>query len=168
MASIVEMVDNYGRYRRDVLNLQASENFLCSHVKMALGTDLGGRYSHVMPDGRNAYGGTEMIENIFNETERNIKTLYGSKFAEIRPLGGHIAAEISLLSTIQKNDTIMAISEENGGYTGYMENYLPNMLGFKTEFIPYSEEKQEIDYDSFEKKATEIKPKAVVLGQSFL
>ncbi|EEZ92437.1 MAG: Glycine hydroxymethyltransferase [Candidatus Parvarchaeum acidiphilum ARMAN-4] len=167
MASIVEMVDNYGRYRRDVLNLQASENFLCSHVKMALGTDLGGRYSHVMPDGRNAYGGTEMIENIFNETERNIKTLYGSKFAEIRPLGGHIAAEISLLSTIQKNDTIMAISEENGGYTGYMENYLPNMLGFKTEFIPYSEEKQEIDYDSFEKKATEIKPKAVVLGQSF-
>ena len=167
MASIVEMVDNYGRYRRDVLNLQASENFLCSHVKMALGTDLGGRYSHVMPDGRNAYGGTEMIENIFNETERNIKTLYGSKFAEIRPLGGHIAAEISLLSTIQKNDTIMAISEEYGGYTGYMENYLPNMLGFKTEFIPYSEEKQEIDYDSFEKKATEIKPKAVVLGQSF-
>lgn len=168
MASIIEMVDNYGRYRRDVLNLQASENFLCSHVKMALGTDLGGRYSHVMPDGRNAYGGTEMIENIFNETEKAIKTLYNSKFAEIRPVGGHIAAEVALLSTVKKNDAIMAIAEENGGYTGYMENYLPQMFGFKTELIPYNEEKQEIEYDLFEKKALEIKPAAVVLGQSFI
>ncbi len=168
MASIVEMVDNYERFRRDVLSLQASENFICSHVKMALGTDLGGRYSHVMPDGRNAYGGTDMIEGIFRESEKNVKTLYGAKYAEIRPLGGHIAAEISLLSTIDKNDTIMAIGEEHGGYTGYMNDYLPAMLSFKTELIPFSDQKQEIDYDALEKKVLEIKPKVMVLGQSFV
>ncbi len=168
MGSIVSMIDNYERYRRNVLNLQASENFVCSHVKMALGSDMAGRYSHIMPDGRNAYGGTSMLEDIFKETERTIKSLYGVKHAEVRPLGGHIAAEISLLSTMGKGDTLMAISEENGGYTGYMQAYLPDMLGFKYEEIPYSAETQEIKYDEFEKKALEIKPKVVILGQSFI
>lgn len=167
MSSITDMVDSYERFRRNVLNMQASENFVCSHVKMALGSDMAGRYSHVMPDGRNAYGGTSMLEDIFKESERNIKTLYGAKNAEIRPIGGHIAAEIALLSTMSRGDTLMAISEENGGYTGYMQGYLPDMYGYKYEEIPFNAETQEINYEAFEKKIMEIKPKAVVLGQSF-
>jgi glycine hydroxymethyltransferase len=168
MASLVEMIDSYERFRRDVLNLQASENFICSHVKMAMGSDLGARYSHIMPDGRNAYGGTELIEKIFQETENAIKTLYKTKYAEIRPLGGHIAAEIALLSLVKKNATIMAIPEESGGYTGYMSGYLPDMYSFNTAMIPYNDESQEIDYENFEKKAAEAKPEAVILGQSFI
>jgi Glycine/serine hydroxymethyltransferase len=168
MGSITDMVDNYERFRRNVLNMQASENFVCSHVKMALGSDMAGRYSHVMQDGRNAYGGTSMLEDIFKESERNVKTLYGAKHVEIRPLGGHIAAEIALLSTMSRGDTLMAISEANGGYTGYMQGYLPDMYGYKYEEIPYNGETQEINYEEFEKKIVDMKPKVVILGQSFL
>ncbi len=168
MAAIEDIINNYERFRRDVLNMQASENFLCSHVRMALGSDLAGRYSHIMPDGRNAYGGTSMIEEIFKESEQNIKTLYSAKYAEIRPIGGHIAAEISILSTMKKGESLMAISEENGGYTGYLQAYIPDMFGLKYEEIPYNSDAQEINYDDFSKKIKEVNPSVVILGQSFI
>ncbi len=167
MAPMVDIVDRYERFRRNVLNLQASENFICSHVRMALGSDLAARYSHIMPDGRNAYGGTEKIEEIYHEAESSIKTLFKSKFAEIRPTGGHIAAEICILSSVNKGGTFMAIPEEFGGYTGYMQSYLPDMFSMKYEPIPYNDITQEIKYDELEKRAKEVKPEAIVLGQSF-
>ena len=168
MAPMVDIVDRYERYRRNVLNLQASENFICSHVRMALGSDLAARYSHIMPDGHNAYGGTDKIEEIYTESEVSVKALFKSKFAEIRPTGGHIAAEICILSSVKKGGTLMAIPEEYGGYTGYMQPYLPDLYSMKYEPIPYNGETQEIIYDEFEAKAKEVKPQAIVLGQSFL
>ena len=167
MTSITELVDKYERFRRNVLNLQASENYACPHVRMALGSDLASRYSHIMPDGTNAYGGTQFTDQIYRETQETIKKLYGAKYAEIRPLGGHIAAEISLMSTVKKGGTIMAIDEIHGGYTGYMKGYLPEMFGFRSEVIPYIPETQEIDYDAFNRDAMKLKPDAIVLGQSF-
>ena len=167
MTSITELVDKYERFRRNVLNLQASENYACPHVRMALGSDLASRYAHIMPDGSNAYGGTQFTDEILRETQETIKKLYGAKYAEVRPLGGHIAAEISLMCSVKKGGTIMAIDEIHGGYTGYMKGYLPDILGFKSEMIPYIPEKQEIDYDGLNRNAMKIKPDAIVLGQSF-
>jgi glycine hydroxymethyltransferase len=167
MAPMVDIVDRYERFRRNVLNMQASENFICSHVRMALGSDLAARYSHIMPDGHNAYGGTEKIEEIYKEAETSIRNLFHAKFTEIRPTGGHIAAEISILSTVSKGGVIMAIPEEFGGYTGYMQPYIPDMFSMKYEPIPYNGDTQEIIYDEMDKKAKELKPQAIVLGQSF-
>ena len=167
MTSITELVDKYERFRRNVLNLQASENYTCSHVRMALGSDLASRYAHIMPDGTNAYGGTQFTDQIYSETQETVKKLYGAKYAEIRPLGGHIAAEISLLCSVKKGGTIMAIDEIHGGYTGYMKGYLPEMFGYRSEIIPYIPETQEIDYDALNRDAMKIKPDAIVLGQSF-
>ncbi len=167
MTSITELVDRYGRFRSNVLNLQASENYICPHVRMALGSDLGSRYAHIMPDGNNAYGGTSLTDEIYKETQDSIKKLYNSQFAEVRPIGGHVAAEIALLISVKRGGKIMAIDENHGGYTGYMKGYLPEMFGFSSGMIPYIQEKQEIDYERLEKEALTYRPDAIVLGQSF-
>ncbi|MGP6220864.1 serine hydroxymethyltransferase [Caldiplasma sukawensis] len=167
MDRIIDLLDKYERYRRNVINLQASENYLCPHARLALGSDLGSRYSHVMNNGINAYGGTDLIEEIKTKTENSIKALYSARFAEIRPPGAHIAAEMAILSTVKTNGKIMAIDEKDGGYTGYSDEYLGNMLSYKYSSIPYDNNIQEIDYEALERKAAGERPDAIILGQSF-
>lgn len=167
MERMIDLLDKYERYRRNVINLQASENYLCPHARLALGSDLGSRYSHIMTNGINAYGGTDLIEEIRLQTENSIKTLFSARFAEIRPPGAHIAAEISIISTVKINGKIMAIDESDGGYTGYEDEYLGKMLSYKYSSIPYDRKIQEIDYEALERKASEERPDAIILGQSF-
>ncbi|MEM0158137.1 MAG: serine hydroxymethyltransferase [Thermoplasmataceae archaeon] len=166
MSNILGLVREHSRFRSQCLNLQASENVLSEAVLSALGSDLASRYSLVQ-DGVDAYGGTEYTVKILEETERLARELFGSKFAEVRPIGGHIAAQATLLSVLKKRDNMMSIAERDGGYTGYQNAYLPKMFGFQNYEIPYNPETQEIDFSKLEKLAKIVNPKVFVLGQSF-
>lgn len=166
MTDVMDIVKNHNSYRAGTLNLQVSENVMSPKAREALGSDMASRYSLVM-DGEDAYGGTRYSTELLAHVERLACDVYGARYAEVRTIGGHVAAEAVLLALIRKKESIMAIAEKNGGYTGYAQGYLPNMFGFQSYYIPFSGEKQEIDIQSFEKIMDEISPKIIVLGQSF-
>ncbi|WP_188681181.1 aminotransferase class I/II-fold pyridoxal phosphate-dependent enzyme [Thermogymnomonas acidicola] len=166
MSSILDLVDRHDKFRASALNLQASENVVSPNVRKAMSSDLISRYS-LEQDGDDAYGGTRFAREILHQVEGEVSSLFGFRFAEVRPIGGHIAAEIALLATVRRRENIMAIYEEDGGYTGYVRGFLPDILGFQSYRIPYSRERQEIDYTALEKSVSNISPRAIVLGQSF-
>ena len=156
-------IEKYDEYRKNVLNMQASENVLSPNAKRALSSDMASRYS-LKIDNYNAYGGTLYFDELLKLLENNVKKLFGSKFSESRPLSGHIASEISLLSIINKNKNAIAISEEDGGYPGYANNNLEDIIGFKSYKMPYKN--FNIDYDNLEKSIKTNNIGTVILGQS--
>ncbi len=156
-------IEKYDEYRKNTLNMQASENVLSPNAKRALSSDMASRYS-LKIDNYNAYGGTLYFDELLKLLENNVKKLFGSKFSESRPLSGHIASEISLLSIINKNKNAIAISEEDGGYPGYANNNLEDIIGFKSYKMPYKN--FNIDYDNLEKSIKTNNIGTVILGQS--
>ncbi len=159
----LDLIRKYDEYRESTLNLQASENVLSPNAKKALSSDMASRYS-LFVNGYNAYGGTKYFDELIEFNEKNIKKLFNAMFCESRPLSGHISAEISLLSLLQDNRKIMAISDENGGYPGYFHNNLEKMFDFNSYEIPYNN--FSIDYELLSRKVKETKPSIIVLGQS--
>ncbi len=166
LASIIDLVRKYDVYRMQTLNLQASENRVSPDVKEALSSDLASRYSHVMEDGNNSYGGASIFEQIFNDAKKNVEKLFHVKHAEIRPIGGHIAVIAAIKSLTEKGDTVYSIGPEGGGYPGYLDAYIPEMLSLRMENIPFKPDVQEIDYDAFASAAKRRRPNLIVLGQS--
>jgi glycine hydroxymethyltransferase len=168
MSGILEYVRKHDEYRKSVLNLQASENILSPDVRSALSSDLNSRYSLIEDgNGENAYGGTQYSEKILEATTKLAMDVFRSKFAEVRPMGGHIAAMVALLSITRRRGNIMAISEKHGGYTGYAQGFLPDILSLHSYEIPYDGESQSVDLDMLEKAMKHVQPAAILLGQSF-
>ena len=147
----LKMIEENDSYRSSCLNLQASENCLSPDVKRALSSDLGSRYSHLMKNGINSYGGTSIFEEIYSVAKKNTAELFGSKYAEIRPVGGHIAVLAALLSTSRRGQKAAAIGEKYGGYPGYSSKYIGKLLDLDFIEIPCNDGIQEIEYDAFEK-----------------
>jgi len=168
MNSLLELVSKHEQYRKSVINLQASENIMSPDALKCLGTDMASRYSLYEPAIKSdAYGGTRYSEDVLHETEKLASEVFGTRFSEVRSLGGHIAAEIVLLSTVKKKENILSISEADGGYTGYQTGFLPEMFCFQNYRLPYKRDIQEIDFDKLEKVMKSTKPKLIMLGQSF-
>ena len=170
---IIPLVEKHEDYRKNALNLLPSENFLSEDVRRILASDLAGRYSLEMNAEvhgsmvRNAYGGTKYAEEIIRITRNLAERLFRAKYAEVQPTGGHISAEIMLLSTLNRGDTFMAISAEHGGYDGYMPDYLPDMFCYHMYPIPFDEGSMRIDYDALEKEVKRLSPRLIVLGASY-
>lgn len=168
MSSITDLVQKHEEYRKSTLNLQASENAMSPNALKVLSSDLSSRYSLLLPGEKdNAYGGTKYSEEILSETEKLARDVYGSKFSEVRALGGHIAAEIVILSMVRKKDNILALAEADGGYTGYSKKFLPDMFSFQSYKLPFDKEQQEIDFVKLDSVMNQIKPRLLLLGQSF-
>lgn len=162
----MDIVRSHNSYRDSTLNMQVSENVLSPRVREALSSDMASRYSIVI-DSEDAYGGAKYSNELLAQVERLACEVYGSRYAEVRTIGGHVAAESVLLALIRKKESIVALAEKDGGYPGYAQGFIPNMFGFQSYHVPFSREKQEIEFPRFEKVMEEVSPKLIVLGQSY-
>ncbi len=163
------IIQLHDEYRKRVLNMQASENFLSYKVRKALASDMASRYSMIFDQEvhgsfvHNAYGGTKYQEEIKEYAENKAREIFGFKFANVKPISGHIAAMTVLISLTEKGDKIMAIPPELGGYDGYSQPYMPDMFSLK--FVPLSlKNMREIDVEKIRRE----KPKLIILGASYI
>jgi len=173
-SKVISLVEKHNLYRENSVNLLPSENILSERVRIILSSDLASRYSLSIKSNvngfnvKNAYGGTKFFDRILEYGENLAKSLFSVKFAEIRPLSGHISAMIALLSSTPKNGRIMAIDPEFGGYDGYSKNYLPDMFSMEYAPIPFDAGAWNVDYEKFKEKVKKYKPDTVILGASYI
>ncbi len=163
------IIQLHDEYRKRVLNMQASENFLSYRVRKALASDMASRYSMLFDQEvhgsfvHNAYGGTKYQEEIKEYAENKAREIFGFKFANVKPISGHIAAMTVLLSLAKRGDKIMAIPPELGGYDGYSQPYMPDMFGLN--FVPLDMgDMRRIDVEKIRRE----KPKLIILGASYI
>ncbi|MEM3851923.1 MAG: hypothetical protein QXP70_02875 [Methanomassiliicoccales archaeon] len=155
------------------INLQPSENILSHAVRMLLSTDMASRYtlqsSEFVDNGgaTNSYGGTRYMDDVERLGEEFAKEVFRARFASLKPLSGHIASMLMISTVCSKGDTIMAVQSADGGYDGYGPNYLADIFSLNFKPLPFDWQSFTIDSDKAAEQIIAIKPRLVILGQSF-
>jgi glycine hydroxymethyltransferase len=158
----------------DSINLLPSENMSSPQVRALLSSDFGHRYT--LPVNaeyageflENSYRGTKLTTDVELKAEEVAKEVFKAKHACVQPMGGHIAALIAIVSTTKRGDTLCAIPPENGGYDGYGQAYIPDILGLKSLKLPFDMDAYNLDTEAVAKMIRSKKPKLVMLGASFI
>jgi glycine hydroxymethyltransferase len=164
-AQLKRTLENHERWRREqCLNLIASENVTSPAVRKILGSDLGHRYTAT----DHFYMGCKFINQAENIARELVRDVFGSEWADVTPLSGHIA-DMTLLSTFaRRGDKILTMGTEYGGYFGTSEAGFPRILGLVNLYFPFDKDRWNIDIEkTVELIANEV-PKLVILGASYI
>jgi glycine hydroxymethyltransferase len=156
----------------DSINLLPSENMSSPQVRALLSSDFGHRYTlpvNAVYAGEymeNSYRGTRLTTEVELSAEVAAKEVFKAKHACVQPMGGHIAALITIVSTTRRGDTICAVPPENGGYDGYAQEYIPDILGLKSFKLPFDATSFNLDSAAAAALIRSKRPKLVIIGQS--
>lgn len=159
---IEDLVKKHEEWRSKCINLIPSENVMSPKAHAALNSDIGHRYTS--PD--RFYTGTKYVDQIIEEGEKLAKEVFGCRFADLRPISGHVA-DLALLMAF-RGKTMACIGEDDGGYPGISKDNAPSVLGIKVHYFPYIEEEANIDLERSIKLIEDKKPELVILGTSFI
>ncbi len=150
--------------QRENLELIASENIVSPAVMAAMGSVLTNKYAEGYP-GKRYYGGCQYVDVVENIACDRLKKLFGAGYANVQPHSGAQANMAVYFALIQPGDTVMGMNLAEGGHLTHGSPV--NMSGKYYNFVPYGvDENGFLDYDAFERKAKECKPKLIVAGAS--
>jgi glycine hydroxymethyltransferase len=164
-AELKRTLENHERWRREqCLNLIASENVTSPAVRKILGSDLGHRYTAT----DHFYMGCKFINQAETIARELVRDVFGSEWADVTPLSGHIT-DMTLLSTFaRRGDKILTMSTEYGGYFGTSETGFPRILGLVNLYFPFDKDRWNIEIEkTVELIASEV-PRLVILGASYI
>ena len=167
------LISTHTEWRRQCINLIASENVSSPAVHEALGSDLGGRYATFegMECIRSytSYGGTPYTAEICNLTTELAARVFDAKYVDIKPLSGNIADVVAIQGLTAPGDGVVNTSPSDGGHTFYMD--VPDScLAMKRrwEHLVFDEEEVNVDVDRTARLFERFKPKLVILGASHM
>ena len=129
-----------------------------------LSTDLSNRYTS--PEG--FYMGTKYIDQIQTETEELAKNVFDAKYADVRPLSGHVADMILLTAFTKPKDKVMVVGKPYGGYPGISQDAFPNLYGLQVCEFPFDKRRFNIDAANASQVIQRESPKLVIFGASLI
>lgn len=151
------------RQQRNI-ELIASENIVSPAVMAAMGSILTNKYAEGYP-GKRYYGGCECVDTVEDIARDRVKELFGASYANVQPHSGAQANMAVYFALLNPGDTVMGMNLAEGGHLTHGSPV--NMSGKYFNFVPYGVNADGfIDYDEFEEKAKECKPKLIVAGAS--
>ena len=162
---IEKIVAEQNEWRSRTINLIASENVLSKRARKIMGSDFAHRYAEGHP-GERYYQGTEKIDEIEAMLKKHIRSLFGAKNVDVRPISGTVANEAVFSRYIKPGDVVMVNSTPGGGHishhrAGSVGKYTHNIVDF-----PLSKDGYHLDIDKTAFLIKEIKPRALILGKS--
>ncbi len=166
---VLALTRENNEWRQGCINILAAENVTSPALREIVASDFMHRYSE--------YEGQD-IERRFDEGSRYIievekigqqlaKKLFACKFAELRPISGHIAIISCILAFMSAGGTSLEVNGTNGGHEWF---YLPKnnrSINYKPDWLPFDIEEWNIDIDAAKRKIRAVRPDVVVLGSSF-
>jgi glycine hydroxymethyltransferase len=94
--------------------------------------------------------------------------VFGSDWATLRPLSGHVADMIMVSTLTKPGGSILTVSPADGGYPGLSDQAgYPTFVDVRNLYFPFDSERMNIDVDKAQGLIEDEKPSLVVFGQSF-
>jgi glycine hydroxymethyltransferase len=158
----------------DSINLLPSENMTSPQARALLSSDFVNRYTlpveaeYAGEYMENSYRGTRITTDVERKCEEVCREVFKSKHACVQPLSGHIAAMITIVATTKRGDKVAAISDEFGGYDGYAQKYIPDILGLNALKLPFAADVWNLDVDRVSHMIRKESPRLVILGASLI
>lgn len=147
------------------LELIASENYVSQDVLEAVGSVLTNKYAEGYPSAR-YYGGCNFVDEVERLAIERAKKLFNCKFANVQPHSGSQANAAVYLALLKPGDTILGMGLNAGGHLthGYSLSFSGQF--YKCYAYDLDKETEQLNYDTIEKLAQEVKPKLIVCGAS--
>lgn len=165
LLSIRDWMKKSTRWRRECINLIASENVVSPEVRAAMISDFGLRYAEGRP-GKRYYQGTWMLDEIEIIGTELIKRLFNSDYADLMPLSGVVANTATLIALTNYGDKIMSLSPQDGAHISQTSISSVGVLGLKSQYLVFDPDEMNIDIEKSRKKILEYKPKLVITAGS--
>jgi len=152
-------------WRRECINLIASESIVSPAVRAALSSDFEGRYAEGRP-GKRYYQGTWMFDEIEIIGQELTKRLFECDYADLMPVSGVVANLAALMGLTEYGDTIMSLSLQHGAHISQTHISAAGILGLKSVYLPFSVEDMNIDAEAAKKDIIKTKPRLVIVAGS--
>lgn len=164
-SKIKDLAEKHDDWRHSTLNMIASENVTSQDVLEIASSSLMHKYAEGWPKNRH-YQGCKYFDEIELKGIELFNKLFGSDFADLRPISGTNANQAMFFGLTDVGDTLMALHTSDGGHISHAEFGSAGMHGLNVEFFEYDNEEMNIDIDKTAKKIRETEPDLVLFGAS--
>ncbi len=163
---VVKILEGEEVRQAEGLELIPSENYVSRAVREAMSSALTNKYSEGYP-GKRYYGGQEFTDQVERIAIERANQLFGSKFANVQPLGGANANIALYMALLEPGDTVLGMDLSHGGHLthGHPVTYISKVFRF-VRYKMKNVETGEIDYDALRETALTEKPKIILAGFS--
>jgi len=159
---ILSLARQHEQWRQACINLIPSENVTSAAVRSLLSSEFGHRYTSK----DKFYMGTRFLDEVETKGEELATRVFGSETADLQPLSGHTADLIYLSCFTKPGDTILCVSQADGGYPGIWKQGAPKFLRLKVVGFPFSKSSMNIDLKKTISLMMKEKPQVVIFGAS--
>jgi len=163
---MLSLLESHNEWRKNCINLIASENVMSPFCEKFYVSDLMHRYAEGLPFKR-YYQGLKYVDKIESLTEEEFKKHFNANFVDIRPISGTIANFAVFSALAKRGDKILTLGIQGGSHVSHEEAGATGVLGLKVFHFDFNK-KMEIDLEKAEKKILKLKPKFIVLGGSLI
>jgi len=171
---IKSLEDRHTSWRRNCLNMIASENVKSHDVTARLMSDFGNRYVNAyapvlssewkLLDEVRWYEGLDYIQRVEKICYDLMRRVFRAEFADYRPISGEIAVVSNWFAFSNVNDVVMRRSRADGGH-GLLDG-LAATTNRKVIDLPFDAREYAIDVDECNKRIREASPKVIYCGGS--
>ncbi len=165
---LLQLVASHETWRRQTINLIASENALSPAVRRAIDSDLVQRYGDYTGRDLSArhYRGNRYIEQIEREALRIAQETFQAKYVELRPLSGHVAGAAVLMGLCQPGDLVLEPGRDGGGHRESGKFASSPMAPLEVAYLPFDALHYNIDLERLAEQVQKRRPRLVILGSS--
>ncbi len=146
------------------IELIASENWVSSAVRAAMGSILTNKYAEGYPKKR-YYGGCSCVDTVEELAIERAKKLFGCDYANVQPHSGAQANMAAFFAMIKPGDKILGMNLDHGGHLTHGSPVNISGEYFETSFYGV-EEDGFIDYDKVRDTALRERPALIIAGAS--
>jgi glycine hydroxymethyltransferase len=165
MKKLLSLLEKHNNWRKNCVNLIASENVMSPLAEKAYFSDLMHRYAEGLPFKR-YYQGLTYFDQIEYEATEAFKAHFKANFGDLRPISGTLANMATFSAIAKKGDKIITLGIEGGSHVSHEQWGAAGILGLKVYHFDINKEKLNIDLEKARKQILKIKPKIIILGGS--
>ncbi|WP_024653439.1 serine hydroxymethyltransferase [Borrelia persica] len=162
---LFDLIEREAKRERENIELIASENFVSSDVRQAVGSILTNKYAEGYP-ARRYYGGCFVVDDIENLAISRAMELFGASYANVQPHSGSQANMAAIMSLIKPGDRILGMELSHGGHLTHGSKVSFSGMFFDAYSYGVSRESEMIDYDDVKRIAKECRPNLIIAGAS--
>ncbi len=151
--------------QRENLVLIASENYASPAVLGAQGSLMTNKYAEGYP-GKRYYGGCQHVDVVEELAIARAKRIFGCDHANVQPHSGSQANMAAYMAVLKPGDTILGMDLAHGGHLTHGSRVSFSGKLYQAFSYGVSRETGEIDYESVERQAREVRPRMLVVGAS--
>lgn len=113
-----DLLRRQDEWRSHCINLIASENVMSPLALRAMTSDFTARYAEGHP-GMRYYEGTKYVDAVESRLEAEVKAVFRSRRADVRPVSGTVANDAVFHSVIERGATVLAHGVPAGGHVSH-------------------------------------------------